>query len=1062
MRKDLAVILVALFAMHCLPMTSGLWSQALQNSIVGEVRDNSNAVVPDAAVTVTHQATNVSRRVTTDATGHYTIPSLVVGEYTVRLEHPGFKTEVRRGVVVQADQSLRVDFALSVGEITESIEVRADTTAPLIRTESAAMGLVVSQTQVRGLPLKGRNFAALAAIVPGTTEALSGNQNDLGRTQTLNLSANGQRHFDNNYRLDGVSFINAFVNGSTFIPSLETLQEVNVETGQYSAALGSYSGAQVNMVVKSGGNDFHGSVFEFLRNDALNARQFFDLRDPPPFRFNQFGATVGGPINIPGLYKGKDRTFFFFGYEGSRIRRQETRQGTVASDAMRRGDLSELLPNRVIVDPFTKQPFPGNRIDSSRIASQALKLIEFIPRETNPGRPQNFINTASDVQDENQYIGRVDHNLSASDTIFVRAAIRNADFRQVTINPSFQSLGSPRNQNYVLSETHIFSPRVINEFKVSYVRESIPTKTGREGADIDPLRDFGIKGIAFGDPLVVGIPSANISGFIGTGENFANPRLLYSAPAVQNHLQVQLTGHTLSFGAEFFRRRQDFFSVNANNQGLFSFTGRLTGNAFADFLLGLPEQTIKADVSPRSSIHQRHFGAYLQDDWRATSRLTLNLGLRYEFAGPYRDQLGQARNFDWKTLAQFPEPGMTADLNDASHNLAPRFGFAYRLSNTTVIRGGFGIFFTLPTTANVNLLNRNPPLNDMKQFFTDLNAPDLTLEDGFRIEKLQTAPPRPPDILTIPIDYGPGYAQMWNFNIQQGLPGGWVGEIGYAGSHTLGLDNAHTDNNPLTPGPGAVQDRRPIARFASIRVFGTDGVAYYNALQTRLQSRAWHGLNFLTSYSWSKCIDTKSSAATSTVGSEDQEPQNQYDRHVAERGRCVIDFSHVFKIHSVYDIPLGKRLTGAAGHFLKDWQLSTSLNLHNGSPFTIIVPGNPANTGRGTIRASRTADGNLPPSQRRPERWFDTGAFVQPPSFTFGNSGRGVVEGPATKLLDFSLIKQINFTERNKLQFRTDFFNSLNTPQFLIPGRVAGTPAFGRITETGRAREIQFGLRYLF
>lgn len=1052
---------IRLTALCGLLLAAGLCRpQALQNSIVGTVRDASGALVPEARVSATNRATNVSRSTSTDAAGNYIIPSLIVGEYDVRVEHPGFKSEVRRGVIVQADQAVRADFSLAVGALTESIEVTATQAAPLLRTENASIGMVVSQTQVQNLPLKGRNFAALAAIVPGATGSLGGNQNSLGRTQALNLSVNGQRHFDNNYRLDGISMIGAFVNGSTYVPSLEALEEVNVETGQYSSAFGSYSGAQVNMVVKSGGNQVHGSLFEYLRNNALNARNFFDAQAPPPFRYNQFGATLGGPVYVPGLYQGKDRSFFFFGYEGVRVRRQSTGQGTVPTDAMRSGDFSSLLP-RTVNDPFTKQPFPGNIIPAQRIAPQAQKLLAYIPRENAPGRPQNFVNTASNVQDEDQYIARIDHNLSPSDTLFFRAALRRANFENVTINPNFRSLGDPTNHNYTLSETHIFSPRVFNEFKVSYVRESVPTKTGREGADIDPLRDFGIKGIRFDDPLLVGIPAASISGYLGTGENFSNPRLLYSAPAVQNHLHWQLTGHTLRTGGEYFRRRQDFYSISARNQGAFNFTGRLTGNAFADFLLGLPESTAKIDVAQNSGIYQRHAAAYLQDDWRVRPNLTLNLGLRYEYAGSYSDKLGRARNLDWNTLSLFPEPFVTAPLNDPSNTLAPRFGLAFRVPNGTVIRGGYGLFYTLPTTANVSLLTRNPPISDEKQFFTNLDSPDLTLEDGFRLDRLRTGAAAPPSLITIPHDYGPGYAQMWNLNLQQPLPGGWVGEVGYVGSHTLGLDNAWTANNP-PPGPGNVDARRPIRQYSSIRVFSTDAVSYYQGLQTRLQTRNWHGLNLLAGYTWSKCIDIKSNPATSSVGTEDSEPQNQYDRHRAERGRCAIDFTHVLKIHGVYEIPAARFLTGLANRVLGGWRISASLNVQTGEPFSIIVAGNPANTGRGTIRANRLADGNLPPSERRRERWFDTAAFVVPPLYTFGTAGRNIIEAPASKVLDVSLIKDFRFTERHRVEFRAEFFNALNTTQFNVPGRVVGTVDFGMVTSADVPREIQFALRYRF
>lgn len=1052
--RRILIGLLLVFANACL-----VWSQGLQTAIIGTVHDESGAVVPEVAVTVANVATNVSRTVQTDSAGNYAVPSLVIGDYIVKAEKAGFKTLVTKGVVVQADKTVRVDFALSVGTVSESVEVRADATAILLRTEDATTGLVVSQLQVDYLPLKGRDFVSLAQMAPGANFASSGNQNDLNRTQALNLSVNGQRQFDNNYRLDGVSIITGFVNGSTFIPSLEVLKEISVQTGQYSAASGMYSGAQVDMVVKSGGNRLHGSVYESLRNNEFNARQFFDSTAPPAFRFNQFGVTVGGPITIPKLYHGKDRTFFFFGYEGSRTRRLATGQGSAATAKMRDGDFSELLP-KTIVNPFTKQAFLGNIIPSNLIAPQAQKLMKYIPLPNRPGTGINFINTGSQVRDENQYFGRVDHKLSDKDTIFFRTAFRAANFREVTINPNFQSLGVPANQNHVLTETHIFSPRIYNEAKVSYLRESIPTRTGREGADIDPVRDFGINGLNFSDPLVRGIPNANITGYLGTGENFANPRLLQSAPAFQDTLMMQASKHTLHFGVETSRRRQDNFSTNSTNQGAFDFTGQLTGNAFADFVLGLPADTRFRPVQTQSSIHQRLWSAFVQDDWKIAPRFTLNFGLRFERAGPYSDVFGHIREFDWTRLALFPTPGTVAPLNAGSNNYGPRIGFAYRLGNRTVVRGGYGIYFTQPTTANVSQGASNPPAGLDTTYFTNLAAPNLTLANGFQNES-QGSTATIFDLQTIPWDYGPGYMQMWSLNVQRELPGNWVAEVGYVGSHTLHLDNAHTENTP-PPGPGAVQARRPIQSWGQIRVFGTDGVAYYEGLQTRLQSSNWHGLNLLNTYSWSHCIDTKSSAATSQTGQENQEPQNQFDRFKGERGNCYIDYRHQFKIATVYALPFGANTRGVAAVILKGWQISGNLLLQSGPHATITVSGNPANTGRGAIRPNRISDGNLPSSERTPNLWFDRAAFVQAPAFTFGNAGRGIIEGPATKLVDLSLLKSLKPFESQSLELRGDFFNAFNTPQFNVPGLIVGTSNFGIVTGTGPAREIQLGLRYIF
>jgi outer membrane receptor protein involved in Fe transport len=1041
----IAVVLFAAVAVSA-PMAS---AQGLQNAVVGQTKDASGGVLPGVTVTVTNQGTGLERVTSTDPFGNYNVASLVAGVYTVRAELSGFKTEVRRDVVVRTDAPARADFTLSVGQQAEVVEVTADAAAQILRTEDASLGVVIGEAQIDALPVKNRNFMALVQIVPGATEALVGNQNSLGRAQPLNLSVHGQRHFDNNIRLDGVSIIAGFVNASTFIPSLESLKEISVQTGQYSAAYGMYSGAQVDMIVKSGQNEIHGNVFGNLRDDSLNAKGYFDQGDKPPFSHGQYGATLGGPIK-------KNRTFFFIGWEGNRLRREATAQASVATDRMRSGDFSEL--STVIRDPYTRLPFPGNVIPSSRLSPEAQKLLAYVPQANRSGLASNYFGTTTAEEDENQFFLRLDHQIRAQDSLFFRMAYRSADNHTVSINPNFQSIGQPQNQNYVLGYTHIHGPKVVTEVKASFVRESSPNQTGREGTDIEPLRDFGIQGLNFDEPLLRGIPNAGITGYLGTGETFANPKLLYRSPELQAHTMVNLARHSMRFGAEVFRRYQAFTTVNASNQGSFSFTGQLTGNAFADFILGLPARTDRIPFLLSSELKQDHFQAYVQDDWHVSSSLTVNLGLRYEYAGAYHDSLGNTTNFDFDTLTFFPEPGTDGALNEASHDLAPRLGLTYRWGQDTVIRGGYGHYMTQPTMANASLINRNPPRSRQDTFNTNLASPDLTLANGF-LEGRLAGTTVPPTLTTLPRDYGPARAQVWSASVQRQLPGQWVGEVGYVGSKTTGLDSSYTRNTP-PPGAGAVQARRPNPAYGDVRVFATEAEASYNGLNLRLQNANFHGLNVLSSYTYAKCIDTKSSPSTSTVGAEDQEPQDQLDRFDGQRGRCAIDFTHQFKFNAVYSIPFGNGLSGMAATLLKGWQVSAGVNLHSGPPFTAILSGNPANTSRGTIRPNLVGDPNS--GDRTPELWFNTAAFVAPPAFTYGDAGRNIIIGPGTTLVDLGLRKQVRVHKEQALEVRIDAYNAFNSPQLGIPGRVLGTPQFGRITTVGSPREVQLGLRYTF
>lgn len=1048
MLDRLVRILFACLLVAC--VAAPAMGQGLQTAVVGLVRDSSGGVMPGVTVTVTNRATGVARSTVTDAEGNFRVTSLVVGPYDVAAELAGFSTAVRQNVPVQTDVAVRVDFVLQVGGLGEVVEVQAAADTRILRTEDASLGAVMSESQVQGLPVRNRNFMALVQLVPGATEALEGNQNVLGRAQPLNLSVHGQRHFDNNIRLDGVSIIAGFANSSTFIPSLESLREVSVQTGQYGAAYGMYSGAQVDMVVKSGQNDLRGSAFTYHRNNELNARRYFDQSDPPPFDFYQFGATAGGPIV-------RNRAFFFFGYEGTRSDRRTTGTATAATDAMRRGDFSALAAT--IRDPFTQQPFPGNIIPANRLSPQAQALLQYIPLPTRDGLSANYVATNRTEDRENQYFGRADHQLTPTTSLFARVGIRKATIDTVQLNPNFRSFGQPENQNYVVGLTRAMSDRWLVDARVSFVRESTPNQTGREGTDIDALRDFGISGLNADDPLLRGIPSAGITGYMGTGETFANPRLLYEAPTAQVNTVLNLPGHSLRFGVEAFRRRTDFFSVNARNQGSFTFNGLLSGNAFADFILGLPDQTSRIPNVARASLRQRHVYAYAQDDWRMGPNLTLNLGLRYEHAGSTEDALGIARNLNIDTLQLFPEPGESGPLHDSHHDFAPRVSATYRWADDTVIRAGYGHYLTQPTMANVALMFRNPPFNREDVFNTVRTNPTLTLANGFP-EGGQAGSSATPTITTIASDYGPGTARVWSANIQRRMMGGWVGEVGYVGSKTVDLDYAWTYNTP-PPGAGAVQARRPIPTFGDIRVFDTDAEAEYNGLQLRAQNLKFYGMNLLTTYTYSRCYDTRSSPATSTVGTEDQEPQNQNDRFAGEWGRCAIDFRHVGKMNMVYRVPFGDRLDGAARMLLADWQLGIGLNLHTGGPFNVIMSGNPANTSRGTIRPNLAGDPHLPASERTTDRWFNTAAFTAPPAFTFGNAPRNAVQGPGRKLVDLNLQKRVRVAGKG-LEFRFDVFNALNTPQFNAPGRVLGTPTFGRVTSTGPAREVQLGLRFTF
>lgn len=1019
-------------------------------TILGTVRDGSGGVLPGASVTVVEVDTNSSRTVTTDAQGSYIVPNLDIGTYRVTAELSGFERLVQDGVRLQVGQQARVNVVLRIGEITAEVTVTGKSL--LIATDDSTLGGVIGQQQVAELPLDGRNFAQLAHLLPGVNGGLVGSAVNELFGSGIGISALGQRDLDNKITLDGAPLYNSINNATRFLPSLDAIQEFNVQTGIYSAEFGGQSGAQVNIALKSGTNEFHGTVFHFLRNDRLDARDFFSDPDEPklPLRRNQFGGVLTGPIR-------RNQTFFMLNYEGLRERRSSPGLGVVPTAAMRGGDFSAVpTPIR---DPANGGVFPGNQIQSSRFSSQGVALLSFIPSPNLGAAAGPNFRTSSEATDHwNQMFARIDHTFSENHRLFGRYGYSG---KRVTLPQGLDQTTiediPTRDQNMVVSLRSVLGSRLFNELKVSYNRDGFGRGASGPGFGPGIASGIGLTGVTT-DPELEGLPSMGVAGFVGiTGLAF-DQRLVDDIVHVADNFSYNRGTHFFKLGLDLQRVRQNI-TTTRNPRGVLSFSGQVTGHSVADLLLGYPHTSTRGVGSPNTHLRQMRSHFYVLDDWKVAERLTLNLGLRYEYNSVATDRDGRIRSVDFNNnFTLFPAPGTRAELYSPDrNNFAPRVGFAYRpfASDRTVVRAGGGIFYNVPILNTISVAGSNPPFDLQESFSTNLLSPDLRLSDPFPSGKGQL--PAIFNLIGIDPDYQTSYNQAWMANLQQAFGSDWVAEAGYAGSRAVHLDQSFNTNLPPGPGPGALQQRRPVPTVGDVRRISTDGFSTYHALLTRLEKRFNGRFSVLSSYTLSKTLGISYAANIGGIT-----PQNPYDRR-AEKGLLPHHRKHNLVVSAIYMVPGFQPDTPAiVRHLLNGWQLNSILTMRSGSPLTITTTGNPLNNG-GSARPNRVCDGELPASERTLGRYFDTSCFVAALPFTFGDSGRGILEGPGELKLDVSLFKNVSLGSGRRLELRFEAFNATNTPSFGNPGTSLGSATFGQINSTKATnRELQLAAKIYF
>ena len=1088
LRNTHALALLAVLTAGC------LFGQTEFGAIVGTIADPSDAPIPGAPVIIRNAETGTIISLAANDGGIYTSPPLRPGPYEITVELAGFK-KTTKTIALDVNQRARVNFNMEVGQVTESVTVAAET--PLLETQSAALGNVRTTKAIAELPLNGRNFVQLFHIAPGvipvggapTMGASASNQSGV-----VGGSVNGARVSNNDFRFDGIQSQDTDQNVLIIMPSPDAIQEFKVQTSAMDASFGRNGGATINLVVKSGTNHFHGVLFEFLRNSAMDAKNFFDspTEKIPPFRLNQFGGALGGPIK-------RDKTFFFLDYQGTRNRQAQTYISTVPTPAFKNGNFANL--GLVIYDPATtrpapgsatgvvRDPFPNNAIPSNRFNSTGKNLTDLYPDPNLLGINNNFLYNPSRRAETDQFDVRGDHRFTDADSVFARYSFTllrafNPSYMpapSLGAGPSYPGVNDQTGQQAVLTYNHTFSPTKVYEGRAGFSRLYLTNVGELSGTNFSDK--VGIPGVNV-DARFSGLGQFSVSGFRGLGEAGFVPLLKvtnnYQYTNLFNWIRAR---HSFKIGYDLLRRQMNQSSA-ANPQGTFSFNGQFTqnpvraagtGSGLSDMLLGLTNSAT-LDIEPIFGHRRWEHSWFVNDDFRVTSKLTLNLGLRYEITTPWTevyDRMGglvPERGFVY--AVNTPElPGHTVMDTDFT-NFAPRFGIAYSITPKTVIRTAYGIFYSFPGIASGRLPSKTPPkagnvVYNNNTFTTDLATVRL-ISDGFPSARPDTFDPTGRNFKYSPRGDPDAYLQQWNFNVQRSIGFDTVVTAAYVGSHGSHLYIFPNINQPI-PGSAPIAQRRPYPLLA-----GADGVhraadSNYHSLQLTGEKRFSHGLTLLAAYTYGHYIDN----GGGDNGGGVQDPRNMR----GDRGNADSDIRHRMVLSWGYELPFGpgkKYLSGVHGavkHLVAGWQLNGIQTFMTGQYFSAASAQNTLGAGAGGQRPDRIRDGNLPNSERTLNRWFDVGAFTTPPPFQFGSAARNILEGPGTKMVDLSIFKHfaLGKDENRRLELRGEVFNVPNTPQFNTPNANIGSTAAGTISSAGdpvffirTSRQIQVALKFYF
>jgi len=1111
-------IVVSLLLVSCLR------AQSESANITGTVTDTSGSLLPQVVISVTNQDTSVATSTVTNEGGRYFLPGLRPGSYAISAARSGFKKFVNSGLTLQVNQTAGVDITLHVGDVAEQITVSAE--ASLLETETSGRGAVIDSRKIVELPLNGRDYNLLAQLSPGVLPATPRLQS-IGFKGAFNV--NGNRAFQNAFLLDGVdntSYSNSFRGGNTQIvqPSIDALQEFKIQTNAYGAEFGRSAGAVINAVIKSGSNALHGSAYEFHRNRSLDATNFFSNKTggDEPFRLrNQFGGTLGGPII-------KDKLFLFGDYEGLRDRTGTVRLTSVPQPIWTRGVFTVPIynpfnPNDTGAD-FQRTAtaecndgrgncwvIPASLIDP---VGQKVLNVNPVPNTGTPGQvDDNYVHVPVDRNRTDQFDMRLDENMAAGFNLFGRYSFSDTNLFRPGPRPglsegsSNDTFGSAlwRSQAVAAGATWTISPKAVSESRFGWARGNYYQTPVNAGSGC-PDQLIGIRGLPTDEAICGGLPVFDLPGGLGRriGRTTSQPQ--FQTPRsydFRESLTWIRSNHALKFGAEVLHVSTGIRDISAL-LGRFTLTGRFSGQTtgasagyqggVADLLMGLPTQYAQ-DSNTVFHQSQNMYFFFAQDDWKVTRKLTLNYGVRYEFATPPLERDNQLANYDPDTRAfvAAKEGGLYerslihADYN----NIAPRFGFAFTALPGTVLRGAYGIFYNHTNRmGREGLLGFNYPfvVTRTQQISGSniLKAANafLRLQEGIPEGFVDATKVDPSTVSRKAQDMNQRtpYTQQWNFGIQQGFGGNMMFDIAYVGNRGLKLPAFRNLNQqPVVfnaagaPGAGP----RPLAAFglnADIQMLENLGVSNYHSLQARLEKRFSSGVSGMLSYTWGKALTNAVDHLSTSGGGNGvdvgvfKEAQNGNDRK-AEYGLAEFDVQHRIIGSAIWQLPFGR--SRPLGALFNGWEFSPIVTIQSGLGLTIVQSNLLTLGTERQSRPNRIANGVLPGAQRTVDRYFDTNAFrilqTNPaadgfvPLQAFGNSGVGVLRGPGLFNIDFNLSRSFAVTEKHRLQFRAEFFNALNHANFGVPGVNMSSGGFGRINQTStEARIIQLALKYKF
>lgn len=1051
---------------------------AQEAQVTGRITDASGGVIPDVKVTITNADTGTTRDARTNNLGLYTLPLLQPGNYKIDIAKQGFRGAEQTGIVLLVDQHATINFTMQVGQVTQELSVTA--AEPLLDTVEPSVGQVIENRQVVEMPLNGRNYITLGLLAEGTSDPVA-NSRDQG------FSAGGQRLSANNYLLDGADnnsyeLADAGRMGGMVAPSIDAVQEFKVQTNSYSAEYGRGTGAVINVTIKSGTNQIHGTAYEFLRNDYVDAKNFFasPTAPNPQYQRNQYGFAAGGPII-------KNKTFIFGDAEWTKIRQAQSVVSTIPTAAERSGNFSQ--ETKSLLNPFSPGTvFPGNIIPASLIDPVAAKLISLYPAPQNSNLASNYLYNGPDDENDLRWDVRVDHTFTEKDSIYGRVSHYG-----VTI-PGILDLPAPAFGANAFDETidgwndflgwnHVFSGSLIAITRLSWSYNEFTRVNPAIAGSTNLNAQYGVLG---GDNSIPGgFSSFAITGYRQLGLGANNPTFRNSQNRqFMTDLNWSHGAHNLKFGVNVLRIQNNIINDNYDI-GLWTFNGQFTGDGIADFLLGWSSQwqgSIQENVNLRGWLP----AAYIQDDWKVNSKLTLNVGMRYEVSLPYYDTQNRFANFVMDQgaphLVLASGSGGYAGqslVNVDPDGWEPRVGLAYQLTPKTVIRAGYGIYRTyFEPQGDTEFLSANPPFAYQTSIAASKTAPAVDLAAGPPAGAVSLAHATGLVFASYPTTPHRAYAQQWNFNIQRQLAAKWMFEIGYSGVKGVHLIDLY-DGNFAPAGPGNINLNRPIqsavippsgvvvAPLGGVYRYFFNGNSDYQAMVIKLEKPLTKGLTLLTSYTWSKTMgDTCSGSADGNAPNCGfQDPLNMS----AEKSLDNQNMGERFVTSLLYDIPFGRgqhfgsKIPGVLNAVAGGWELGGIFTYHTGLPYSVIDSGNPANTGSFTVVNRPNVVGNPYSTPWSVNQAFNPAAFAIQQEYTYGSLGRNTMSIHPTTDLDLILSKIFPLTERVRLQARFEVFNSTNTPPFTsAPNATVGTNGFGQITAAGAPRELQFALKLLF